>query len=150
MENEVVAEKSLGILDLEEVDALGGKGIEFDGNGFGFFLLDGGGNASAVDDDVGLFGHVASVERHRFLILGQDGEMLSAALFVQCAEGPECGLMEGEAGLGSVAGGEGAGEQSLFGKIEKLLSGEIEALAIDLEVAVILELKSERDGFLSL
>ena len=150
MENEVVAEKSLGILDLEEVDALGGKGIEFDGNGFGFFLMDGGGNASAVDDDVGLFGHVASVERHRFLILGQDGEMLSAALFVQCAEGPECGLMEGEAGLGSVAGGEGAGEQSLFGKIEKLLSGEIEALAIDLEVAVILELKSERDGFLSL
>ena len=70
MENKVVAEKSLGILDLEEVDALGGKGIEFDGNRFGFFLLDGGGNASAVDDDMGLFGHVSSVERHRFFILG--------------------------------------------------------------------------------
>ena len=58
--------------------------------------------------------------------------------------------MEGEAGLGSVAGSEGAGEQSLFGKVKKLLPGEVEALAIDLEVAVILELKSERDGFLSL
>ena len=37
--------------------------------------------------------------------------------------------MEGEAGLGSVAGGEGAGEQSLFGKVEKLLPSEVEALA---------------------
>ena len=82
MENEVVAEKPLGILDLEEVDALGGKGIEFDGNGFGFLLSDGGGNATAVDDDVGVIGNMACVERHRFLILGQDGEMLSAALFV--------------------------------------------------------------------
>ena len=82
MENEVVAEKPLGILDLEEVDALGGEGIEFDGNGFGFLLSDGGGNATAVDDDVGVIGNMACVERHRFLILGQDGEMLSAALFV--------------------------------------------------------------------
>ena len=82
MENEVVAEKPLGILDLEEVDALGGEGIEFDGNGFGFLLSDGGGNASAVDDDAGVIGDMACVERHRFLILGQDGEMLSAALFV--------------------------------------------------------------------
>lgn len=149
MENEVVAEETPGILDLEEVDAVGGEGIEFDGNGFGFLLSDGGGNASAVDDDEGLFGHVAGVKRHRFLILGQDGEMLSAALLVQCAESPECGLMEGEAGLGSVAGGEGSGEGSFLGKVEKLLPGEAAALAIDLEVAVILELKSERDGFLS-
>lgn len=112
--------------------------------------MNSGGNATAVDDDVGLFGHVASVERHRSLILGQDGEVLASALLVECAESPECGLMEGEAGLGSVAGGEGSGEGSFFGEVEKLLSGEAAALAIDLEVAVILELKNERDGFLSL
>ena len=93
MENEVVTEETPGILDLEEVDAVGGEGIEFDGNGFGFLLSDGGGNASAVDDDEGLFGHVAGVKRHRFLILGQDGEKLSAALLVQCAESPELSLI---------------------------------------------------------
>ncbi len=110
--------------------------------------MDSGGNASAVDDDVGLIGHVASVERHRFLILGQDGEMLASALLVECAESPECGLMEGEAGLGSVAGGEGSGEGSFFGEVEKLLSGEAAALAIDLKVAIFLELQSERRFFI--
>ena len=42
-----------------------------------------------------------------------------------------------------MAGGEGSGEGSFFGEVEKLLSGEAAALAIDLEVAVFLELKSE-------
>ena len=42
-----------------------------------------------------------------------------------------------------MAGGEVSGEGSFFGEVEKLLSGEAAALAIDLEVAVFLELKSE-------
>ncbi len=82
MENEVVAEKALGILELEEVDAVGREGIEFDGNGFGFFLLDSGGNATAVDDDAGVIGDMACVERHRFLVAGENGEVLASALLV--------------------------------------------------------------------
>ena len=67
MENEVVAEKTPGILYLKKVAADGREGFEFDGEGFGFARRKGGGDTAAVDDDVGFFGHVAGIQGHRFL-----------------------------------------------------------------------------------
>ena len=53
VEDEVVTEEAGGVLHLEEVGAAGREGFEFDGDGFCFAFLEGGGNAVAVDDDVG-------------------------------------------------------------------------------------------------
>jgi len=108
VEDEVIAEVSVGILDLKEMESVGRKGVEFDGDGFFFTFPDDGGNTSSVDDDVGLFGDVARVEGHCFLTVGEDGEVLSATLFVKGAEGPEGGLGKIESGSCSVTGGEGA------------------------------------------
>ena len=73
------------------------------------------GNASAVDNDVGVFGDMTRVDRHCFFVWREDGEFLFAALSVEGAEGPESGLREGESGLGSMAGGEGSDKLSFFG-----------------------------------
>lgn len=69
MEDEVVAEKTPGILYLQKVDADGREGFEFDGQGFGFAWRQGGGDTAAVDDDVGFFGHVTGIQNHCFLVV---------------------------------------------------------------------------------
>lgn len=114
MEDEVVAKEAVGILDLEKVESVWWEGVEFDEDSFVLAGRDGGGDAATIDDDVGVIGHVAGIEGHRFFAIGEDGEMLSAGLRVERAEGPEGGLGEGEAGSCSVAGGEGGDELSFF------------------------------------
>lgn len=114
VEDEVVAEESVGILDLQEMESVGRKGVEFDGDGLCFTGGDGGANAASVDDDVGILRHVTGVDGHRFFSVGEDGEVLSSALHLERAEGPEGGLGEGESGARSMAGGEGAEEGFLL------------------------------------
>ena len=147
VEDEVIAEVSVGILDLKEMESVGRKGVEFDGDGFFFTFPDDGGNTSSVDDDVGICGDVAGVDGHRFFSVGEDGKVLPTTLFMERAEGPEGGLEEGEASACSVTGGEGAEEGAIAGELEKLIAGEAAAVAIDLNVVVVLELKSEGGGF---
>ena len=147
VEDEVVAEEPLVTLNLEEVKAVGRKGFEFDGDGFGFTLFESGWNTASVDDDVGICGDVAGVDGHRFFPVGEDGKVLPTTLFMERAEGPEGGLEEGEASACSVTGGEGAEEGAIAGELEKLIAGEAAAVAIDLNVVVVLELKSEGGGF---
>ena len=118
-----------------------GEGIECDGDGLvlvGFFQ--GGGDASAVDDDVVVFGEVSGVELHGFVARSESGEVLFAALCVHWAEGPEGGLGVGESGVGAVARGKGAGEFSLLGEVEEFGSGEAAAVTINLDVVSVLEL----------
>ncbi len=146
VEDEVVAEEAVGILDLEKVESVWWEGVEFNGDGFVLAGRDGGGDAASVDDDMGVIGHVAGVEGHGFFAIGEDRKMLSAGLCVERAEGPESGLGEGEARSRTVAGGEGGDELSFFYEGEELGAGEALAVAIDLEVVVVLELKGE--GFL--
>lgn len=67
MEDEVVAEKTPGILYLKKVKSDGREGFELDGDGFGFASRDGGGDTAAVDNDVGFFGNVAGIQGHCFL-----------------------------------------------------------------------------------
>lgn len=86
---------------------------------------------------------MAGVERHDIVVGGEDGELLAAALFVNGAEGPESWLGEEEAGMGSVAGGEGADEGSVSGEFEEFPAGKLTSVAIDFDVVVILKLEGE-------
>ena len=143
VENEVVAEKTLGILDLEKVHPVGWRRIESDDDGLGGAFFDGGLNTPTVDDDVRVFGDMSCVHGHGSLAPDEDGELLSAALFVDRAKCPKRGLGNEESGLGSVPGGESAEELSFPGEGNELFPREALAVVINANVVIFLELQGK-------
>ena len=76
VKDEVVTDKSLGVLNLEKVKAIGWERLQGNGDGFGSAFLNRGWNATTVDNDVGVFGDMTGVESHGLIAIGEDGEDL--------------------------------------------------------------------------
>lgn len=94
MENEVVAEQTVRILDLQEVHPDGRQFRQFDRDGRIVFFdnVDLARHSPAVDDQVGVIAEVPPADGHRGVAGIEGWKLLGSALFLDRSERPERGL----------------------------------------------------------
>ena len=121
VKNEVVAEQAVLVLQLDEIHPFGRKAFQFDLDPFIAPQLDRALRLPSVDNNGCAFLQVPTAQHHGLVPFGQDGKLLSSALFLNRAFGLDAGLRVVVISVLAMPPGKGSHKSVRIRQFEKLV-----------------------------